>query len=48
MNPQQILNRGYAMVYDKNGNVISDSAGVSNGDDISIKVKNGEIKAIVN
>lgn len=47
MNPQQILNRGYAMVYDVAGNVISDSAKVSGGDAISIKVKNGEIKAVV-
>lgn len=48
MNPQQILNRGYAIVYDTTGNVISDSSKVSVGDNVSIKVKNGEIKAVVN
>lgn len=47
MNPQQILNRGYAMVYDTVGNVISDSSKVSAGDAVSIKVKNGDIKAVV-
>lgn len=47
MNPQQILNRGYAMVYDTAGNVISDSSKVSAGDNLSIKVKSGEIKAVV-
>lgn len=47
MNPQQILNRGYAMVYDTAGNVISDSSKVSIGDNLSIKVKSGEIKAVV-
>lgn len=47
MNPMQILNRGYAMVYDVFGNVVSDSSKVNVGDNLSIKVKNGEIKTIV-
>lgn len=47
MNPMQILNRGYAMVYDVSGNVVSDSSKVNVGDNLSIKVKNGEIKTIV-
>lgn len=47
MNPMQILNRGYAMVYDAAGNVVSDSSKVSSGDNLSIKVKNGEIRAVV-
>lgn len=48
MNPQQILNRGYAMVYDTNGNVIDDSTKLNSGDGVCIKVKKGEIKATVN
>lgn len=47
MNPQQILNRGYAMVYDESSNVISDSSKVNAGDKVFIKVKSGEIKATV-
>ena len=47
MNPQQILNRGYAMVYDECSNVISDSSKVNAGDKVFIKVKSGEIKATV-
>ena len=45
--PQTILNRGYSMVTDENGNVIRDANVVNNGQTIKIKPAVGEFKAII-
>lgn len=45
--PQTILERGYSMVTDSNGNVIRNSLSVKVGDDIKIKPSKGEITAKV-
>lgn len=45
--PQTILERGYSMVTDSNGNVIRNSLSVKVGDNIKIKPAKGEITAKV-
>lgn len=45
--PQTILNRGYSMVTDSTGKIITDSAAVSAGQDIIITPAKGKINATV-
>ena len=47
LSPLAVLERGYSIVTDKNGNVIKSVSGVSAGDDISIKLSDGRILADV-
>ena len=47
LSPLAVLERGYSIVLDKNGNVIKSVSGVSAGDDISIKLSDGRILADV-
>ena len=45
--PQTILNRGYSMVTDTNGKIITDSASVTAGQDLIISPAKGKITATV-
>ena len=45
--PQTILNRGYTITRDGNGNIIRDAAGVSIGAEISVRFAKGELGAVV-
>lgn len=47
LSPLAVLERGYSIVLDKNGNVIKSVSGVSAGDNISIKLSDGRILADV-
>jgi exodeoxyribonuclease VII large subunit len=47
LSPLAVLERGYSIVTDKNGNVIKSASGVSAGDNISIKLSDGRILADV-
>lgn len=45
LSPLAILDRGYALVFDKEGNLLKDSAKVNVGDEISARLANGRIRA---
>jgi exodeoxyribonuclease VII large subunit len=45
--PLQLLERGYAIAYDANGHVLRSIDPVNVGDDVSIRLANGEIAAAV-
>jgi exodeoxyribonuclease VII large subunit len=47
LSPLAILERGYALVFDAGGKLVKDAAQVESGDEISAKVANGEIRAVV-
>lgn len=47
LNPQAVLTRGYALVQDAQGNIISSSAQLKNGDNIKLTLGNGAADAIV-
>ena len=47
LNPMNVLARGYAAVFDKDGKVISSVKAVKSDDDISLRLADGEIKAKV-
>ena len=47
LSPIKILDRGYALVFDSNGVLIKDSAHVTRGDQVSVRVSNGTFKAEV-
>ena len=47
LNPLAILNRGYSITLDKNGNILKDTSNISENDEINIKLHKGEIKAKV-
>ena len=44
-NPDNILTRGYAVVYDKNGKIIRDVSALNTGELISVKAAKGTIDA---
>lgn len=46
-NPQAMLDRGYAVVYDETGRVLRDAAAVGTGDAVSIKPAKGRLTATV-
>lgn len=45
LNPEAILARGFAIVRDENGRLISDVNGLTTGQSISLRIANGEIDA---
>ncbi len=47
LDPAAVLSRGYAIALGPDGAVLSDAASVKAGDDISLKLKKGEIRAEV-
>jgi exodeoxyribonuclease VII large subunit len=47
LSPLAILERGYALVFDAQGNLVKDAAQVHAGEDISARVARGEIRAKV-
>ncbi len=47
LNPEAILARGFAVLRDKNGNVVSDAKSVAAGDPIFLRLAKGEIDATV-
>ncbi len=47
LNPANVLERGYAMVFDERGNVITHSAQAAQGSRITAQLKNGSITADV-
>ena len=47
LSPLAILDRGYALVFDANGNLLKDPAAVNVGDEISARLAHGEIQANV-
>jgi exodeoxyribonuclease VII large subunit len=48
LSPVAILNRGYALVFDANGQLVKDAAQLKPGDDISARLARGSIRAGVN
>jgi exodeoxyribonuclease VII large subunit len=47
LSPVAILERGYALVFDRAGNLVKDAAQVKAGDQISARLARGEIGAVV-
>lgn len=47
LNPRNVLNRGFAIVRNSQGRVVSSKVNVKSGDDIAIEVKDGMIEAKV-
>jgi exodeoxyribonuclease VII large subunit len=47
VNPLSVIKRGYSMTLDENGKIVSSVEGVSAGDGISVRVKDGNIFARV-
>ncbi len=47
LSPLAILNRGYALVFDANGQLVKDAARLAPGDEMSARLARGEIRARV-
>lgn len=47
LNPQQVLDRGYSVVFDAAGRALTDAASVTPGADVRIRLRRGEIGARV-
>jgi exodeoxyribonuclease VII large subunit len=47
LSPLAILDRGYALVFDSNGNLLKDASGIKVGDEISARLAHGELQATV-
>ena len=47
LSPTNILERGYALVFDVNGNLVKDAAQVKSGDEITAQVAKGRIDSVV-
>lgn len=47
LNPMAVISRGYGAVFDEDNKIIKNVDNVSVGDEIAIKVSNGEINAVV-
>jgi exodeoxyribonuclease VII large subunit len=47
LSPLAILNRGYALVFDGNGQLVTDAARVAAGDEISARLARGQVRAKV-
>ena len=45
--PLNILKKGYSLAYDSRGNILKSSENVKIGDDITVKLNEGSIKAKV-
>ncbi|MFY9559735.1 MAG: exodeoxyribonuclease VII large subunit [Terriglobales bacterium] len=48
LSPVAILNRGYALVFDANGQLVKDAARLKPGDDVSARLARGQVRARVN
>jgi exodeoxyribonuclease VII large subunit len=48
LSPVAILNRGYALVFDPNGQLVKDAERLKPGDDISARLARGQVRARVN
>jgi exodeoxyribonuclease VII large subunit len=47
LSPLAILDRGYALVFDAQGNLLKDAAKVTVGEEISARLSQGELRASV-
>lgn len=47
LNPQRVLDRGYAVVFDAAGHTVIDAAALSSNDTVQIKLRSGEFAATV-
>lgn len=47
LSPEAALNRGYAIITDKNGDILNDVTKMNSGEDISIRMKSGIRSALV-
>jgi exodeoxyribonuclease VII large subunit len=47
LSPVAILNRGYALVFDANGQLVKDAAQLETGDELSARLARGQIRARV-
>ena len=47
LSPLAILERGYALVFDSNGQLLKDVSGIAVGDEISARLAHGEVRAAV-
>jgi exodeoxyribonuclease VII large subunit len=47
LSPLAILNRGYALVFDANGQLIKDAARLAPGDEMSARLARGQVRARV-
>jgi exodeoxyribonuclease VII large subunit len=47
LSPTNILERGYALVFDQEGNLVKDAAQVKTGDEITAQVAKGKLGAVV-
>ena len=47
LSPLAILNRGYALVFDANGNLLKDASKVNEGDEINARLSQGQLQATV-
>ena len=48
LNPDSILDRGYAILYNDKGKVINEKSGLNRGDSVNIKMSQLDIKAKIN
>jgi exodeoxyribonuclease VII large subunit len=48
LSPVAILNRGYALVFDANGQLVKDAERLKSGEGISVRLAHGRIRARVN
>jgi exodeoxyribonuclease VII large subunit len=48
LSPQSTLDRGYSVIRDTNGNVITEASQVKTGDTLKLKVAKGELNATAN
>jgi exodeoxyribonuclease VII large subunit len=48
LSPVAILNRGYALVFDGNGQLVKDAARLNPGDDVTARLARGSVRARVN
>ena len=47
LNPLSIITRGYSVAYNKNGGIVKSVKDISEGDSISVKLKDGEAEASI-
>ena len=47
LSPVAILNRGYALVFDANGQLVKDAAQLETGDELSARLARGQVRARV-
>ena len=47
LNPHNVLNRGYSLVYDSHGNILNNIEKIKNHDELDVKLSNGNLKVEV-